>query len=40
MGLWECKTRLTGRGLAVIQEDAREQSTENGAAKRCVLQKF
>ena len=40
VGLWECKTRLTGRGLAVIQEDAREQSAENGAAKRCVLQKF
>lgn len=40
VGLWECKTRLTGRGLAVIQEDAREQSAENEAAKRCVLQKF
>lgn len=40
VGLWECKTRLTGRGLAVIQEDAREQSAENGAPKSHLLQKF
>ena len=40
VGLWECKTRLTGRGLAAIQADAREQSAENGAAKRGLLQKF
>lgn len=40
MGLLECKNRLTGRGLAATQADARTRSAENGTAKRGLLQKF
>lgn len=40
MGLLECKNRLTGRGLAATQADARTRSAENGAVKRGLLQKF
>lgn len=40
VGLWECKTRLTGRGLAATQADAQPRSAENGTAKRGLLQKF
>lgn len=40
MGLLECKNRLTGRGLAATQADARTRSAENGTAKRWLPQKF